>query len=86
MTTQIEWSGTKPGGCDACAGHDTEPPEDEAPETPRERVNRRWNEMMQETRVAQTGVQILFGFLLSVAFTPSSTTWARSTTPSTSSP
>ncbi|MFD7699533.1 DUF6328 family protein [Streptomyces caelestis] len=42
----------------------------EAPETPRERVNRRWNEVLQETRVAQTGVQILFGFLLSVAFTP----------------
>jgi hypothetical protein len=41
-----------------------------APETARERVNRRWNEMLQETRVAQTGVQILFGFLLSVAFTP----------------
>ncbi|MGW7266995.1 DUF6328 family protein [Streptomyces sp. NPDC054842] len=35
-----------------------------------ERVNRRWNEILQETRVAQTGVQILFGFLLSVAFTP----------------
>ncbi|GAA4811919.1 DUF6328 family protein [Streptomyces ziwulingensis] len=39
------------------------------PESPRERANRRWNEIMQETRVAQTGVQILFGFLLSVAFT-----------------
>ncbi|MEV8554779.1 DUF6328 family protein [Streptomyces glaucescens] len=39
-------------------------------ETPRERVNRRWNEILQETRVTQTGVQILFGFLLSVAFTP----------------
>ncbi|WP_221353645.1 DUF6328 family protein [Streptomyces beigongshangae] len=38
-------------------------------ETPQERVNRRWNEILQETRVAQTGVQILFGFLLSVAFT-----------------
>ncbi|MFJ9350995.1 DUF6328 family protein [Streptomyces sp. NPDC101237] len=35
-----------------------------------ERVNRRWAEILQETRVAQTGVQILFGFLLSVAFTP----------------
>lgn len=32
-------------------------------------MNRRWNEILQETRVAQTGVQILFGFLLSVAFT-----------------
>ncbi|MEU6104932.1 DUF6328 family protein [Streptomyces flaveolus] len=42
----------------------------EDPESPRERVNRRWNEILQETRVTQTGVQILFGFLLSVAFTP----------------
>ena len=42
----------------------------EVPETARERVNRRWTEVLQETRVAQTGVQILFGFLLSVAFTP----------------
>ncbi|MET9730253.1 DUF6328 family protein [Streptomyces sp. NPDC006458] len=42
----------------------------ETPETASERVNRRWNEILQETRVTQTGVQILFGFLLSVAFTP----------------
>ncbi|MGW6316421.1 DUF6328 family protein [Streptomyces sp. NPDC055099] len=42
----------------------------EPPEDARQRVNRRWNEILQETRVAQTGVQILFGFLLSVAFTP----------------
>lgn len=40
------------------------------PEGSRERVNRRWQEILQETRVAQTGVQILFGFLLSLAFTP----------------
>lgn len=58
-----------------CGRHDSPPaaPDDEkpeTPETPRERVNRRWNEVLQETRVAQTGVQILFGFLLSVAFTP----------------
>lgn len=39
-------------------------------ETAQERVNRRWSEILQETRVAQTGVQILFAFLLSVAFTP----------------
>ncbi|MEU6533616.1 DUF6328 family protein [Streptomyces sp. NPDC046928] len=45
-------------------------PDAEGAETARERVNRRWNEVLQETRVAQTGVQILFGFLLSVAFTP----------------
>ncbi|MEU3143027.1 MULTISPECIES: DUF6328 family protein [unclassified Streptomyces] len=57
------------GRCGGCGDHATSPG-DEASETPRERVNRRWNEIMQETRVAQTGVQILFGFLLSVAFTP----------------
>ncbi|MFF0476409.1 DUF6328 family protein [Streptomyces sp. NPDC004284] len=39
------------------------------PEGARERVNRRWQEILQETRVAQTGVQILFGFLLSLSFT-----------------
>lgn len=44
--------------------------EHERPESARERVNRKWNEILQETRVAQTGVQILFGFLLSLAFTP----------------
>ncbi|MEV0537230.1 DUF6328 family protein [Kitasatospora sp. NPDC050463] len=39
-------------------------------ETPQERADRLWNEMLQEVRVAQTGAQILFGFLISVAFTP----------------
>ncbi|MEU0398769.1 DUF6328 family protein [Streptomyces sp. NPDC006197] len=39
------------------------------PEDARDRVNRRWQEVLQETRVAQTGVQVLFGFLLSIAFT-----------------
>ncbi|WP_055591051.1 DUF6328 family protein [Streptacidiphilus griseoplanus] len=34
------------------------------------RADRRWAELLQEVRVAQTGVQILLGFLLSVAFTP----------------
>ncbi|WP_030690425.1 DUF6328 family protein [Streptomyces globisporus] len=43
--------------------------DDRQPEGARERVNRRWQEVLQETRVAQTGVQILFGFLLSLAFT-----------------
>ncbi|GGV27065.1 hypothetical protein GCM10010277_08410 [Streptomyces longisporoflavus] len=59
--------------CHGCQDGDAterslEPPE--PPEHARQRVNRRWNEILQETRVAQTGVQILFGFLLSVAFTP----------------
>nr|WP_190085489.1 DUF6328 family protein [Streptomyces longisporoflavus] len=56
----------------ACRGGQGGAPEHgfEPPEYARQRVNRRWNEILQETRVAQTGVQILFGFLLSVAFTP----------------
>ncbi|WP_043263132.1 DUF6328 family protein [Streptomyces sp. CT34] len=39
-------------------------------ETPEERADRRWSELLQEVRVIQTGVQILFGFLLTVVFTP----------------
>jgi uncharacterized protein DUF6328 len=39
-------------------------------ETPEERADRRWTELLQELRVAQTGVQILFGFLLTVVFQP----------------
>jgi hypothetical protein len=37
-------------------------------ETEKERTTRRWNEMLQELRVAQTGVQVLTGFLLTVPF------------------
>lgn len=37
-------------------------------ETEEERADRRWSELLQELRVAQTGVQILFGFLLTVVF------------------
>ena len=33
-----------------------------------ERLNRNWYELLQELRVAQTGVQILTGFLLTVPF------------------
>ncbi|WP_046780081.1 DUF6328 family protein [Streptomyces yangpuensis] len=39
-------------------------------ETEKERADRQWQELIQEIRVAQTGVQILFGFLLTVVFTP----------------
>ncbi|MEU0939066.1 MULTISPECIES: DUF6328 family protein [unclassified Embleya] len=35
-----------------------------------ERADRRWIELLQEVRVVQTGAQVLFGFLLSVVFTP----------------
>jgi hypothetical protein len=69
-TEPMELSGRTTGECGACHGGGTTSPQEEPEETPSERVNRRWNEILQETRVAQTGVQILFGFLLSVAFTP----------------
>ncbi|MER7771164.1 DUF6328 family protein [Kitasatospora sp. NPDC096140] len=37
-------------------------------ESPEERADRRWSDLLQEVRVAQTGSQVLFGFLLSVVF------------------
>ncbi|MGV9312142.1 DUF6328 family protein [Streptomyces sp. NPDC003691] len=37
-------------------------------ETEEERADRRWADLIQEVRVTQTGVQILFGFLLTVVF------------------
>lgn len=39
-------------------------------ETQEERADRMWADLIQEVRVAQMGVQILFGFLLTVVFTP----------------
>ena len=37
-------------------------------ETPMQRADRAYGEILQELRVAQTGVQILFAFLLALAF------------------
>lgn len=34
-----------------------------------DRYDRHWNELLQELRIAQTGIQILFAFLLTIAFT-----------------
>ncbi len=45
-----------------------------------QRVDRAYGEILQEIRVAQTGVQILFAFLLALAFTsrfPTVTTFQR---------
>ncbi|TBN56403.1 sodium:proton antiporter [Glaciihabitans arcticus] len=39
-------------------------------ETESERLDRNWNEILQELRVTQTGTQILTGFLLTLAFQP----------------
>ena len=43
-------------------------PDDGRNETENERMDRNWNEMLQELRVTQTGTQILTGFLLAIAF------------------
>jgi hypothetical protein len=43
-------------------------PDDGRDETSNERMDRNWNEILQELRVTQTGTQILTGFLLTIAF------------------
>lgn len=51
------------------AGESARMAREERRETEKERADRRWTELLQEVRVAQMGIQILLGFLLSVAFT-----------------
>ena len=43
-------------------------PHDGRDETLDERMDRNWDELMQEVRATQTGTQILAGFLLTIAF------------------
>jgi hypothetical protein len=43
-------------------------PDDGRDETPNERYDRNWSELLQEFRVLQTGTQILAGFLLTLPF------------------
>jgi Family of unknown function (DUF6328) len=51
--------------------HEKRPnPADGRNETELERTDRNMAELLQEVRVVQTGVQILFGFLLTIAFQP----------------
>lgn len=45
-----------------------EPLDHDRHETPTERLDRNWDELLQELRVVQTGVQILAGFLLTLPF------------------
>lgn len=50
---------------------DTDPQDDRhdgRDETPTQRADRNWGEVLQELRVLQTGTQILTGFLLALAF------------------
>src|SRR4051812_30206429 len=49
-------------------GDPRDPDGQERNETNTERADRNWNELMQELRVTQTGLQILTGFLLTVPF------------------
>ena len=46
----------------------TDPGPDGRHETEAERLDRNYDELLQELRVSQTGVQILFAFLLTLAF------------------
>lgn len=43
-------------------------PETDREETEDERADRNWNELLQELRVSQTGVQLLAGFLVTLPF------------------
>ena len=45
-----------------------DPDGDGRDETPFERADRNWDELLQELRVTQTGIQILSGFLLTLPF------------------
>ncbi len=42
--------------------------DDDRDETPKERADRNWDELLQELRVSQTGVQLLAGFLATLPF------------------
>ncbi|NQX12925.1 sodium:proton antiporter [Microbacteriaceae bacterium VKM Ac-2855] len=53
---------------DPAADTDVDIPGDGRDETETERLDRNWNEILQELRVIQTGTQILTGFLLAIAF------------------
>jgi hypothetical protein len=53
---------------DADEDKDPDPEGDDRDESPTERLDRNWNELLQEIRVIQTGVQLLTGFLLTLPF------------------
>src|SRR4029450_11859459 len=50
------------------ASRDSEGDDPTRNETEHERLDRNWNELLQELRVTQTGIQILTGFLLTLPF------------------
>ncbi len=56
-------------GTDSTSRQDEPTRSSDRGETELERLDRNFSELLQELRVAQAGVQILFAFLLTVAFT-----------------
>lgn len=60
--------GPAPVTAEAATGTTPEPPRGSDEETPLQTLERNVVELLQELRVAQAGVQILFAFLLSLAF------------------
>lgn len=52
------------------ASPDESPADDERRETPSERLDRKFDDLLQELRVAQTGAQLLAGILVTLPFQP----------------
>jgi hypothetical protein len=50
-------------------GTDHRDGEDDRDESESERLDRNWDELLQELRITQTGLQLLSGFLLTLPFT-----------------
>jgi hypothetical protein len=73
--TQSAQDSSGSGGAGGRDGSETERPDrsyggaDGRDESEAERLDRNYGELLQELRVTQTGVQILFAFLLTLAFT-----------------
>jgi uncharacterized protein involved in cysteine biosynthesis len=55
-------------GREGTTGRDEDWDEQARHETPTERLDRNWGDLLQELRVTQTGVQFLTGFLLTLPF------------------
>jgi len=58
----------RPGDPRRNDGDPTDPDGPQRDETSTERADRNWDELLQELRVTQTGLQILTGFLLTLPF------------------
>lgn len=59
-----------PGDDPRDAGRYDAVPDDGRDETPVEKADRNWGDILQELRATQTGTTIISGFLLAVAFQP----------------